>query len=174
MSQGTPLSGSEVHDPAATSSGEAAELHNSARAAKANIGADAPDESATGRGTEVHRTVRAGLALCVLAAGAAAVVGAALASARLRAPRPSEVPSGAVVAIERDGLRYQFNPLTGREYLFDRDASPDERRDLGRDRPLDLERLRRLLAEELGVPDLGVLHAPHRQTAEALRAMGYL
>jgi hypothetical protein len=122
----------------------------------------------------VRRSARAGLAVCVLAAGAGAFLAAADALGSGAGRSANAGAPAAVVAIERDGLRYQYNTLTGRECLYDRDSPPEERRDLAADRPLDLRRLRRLLEAELGVPDLGVLHEPHRETADALRGLGYL
>jgi hypothetical protein len=113
----------------------------------------------------------------VLVAAAFAGIGAAAVAGhdpKETTPAPPSAPPATNVWIERDGLRYEYSSLSGRERLFEVGVPDDQRRDLAPSRPDDARRLRRLLEEQLSVPDLDVLHEPHRATAENLRAMGYL
>jgi len=109
---------------------------------------------------------RLGAAAVVIAvAGVLLVRGAARASVL-----PKELPAHPVV--ERDGLRYEFNALTGVESLLDLSASPP--RELVRHREEELSRMRDLLCRDLRIDGLGRLVDAHREQAEGLRRLGYL
>lgn len=114
------------------------------------------------------------IALCVLCAAvgvAGSVVWTAKASRHVEVSGAEETP---VLAIQADGLRYEFHTLTGTESLWDIHLAPDARRNLLRDRPADAERLRRRMLDELGVDRLETLRASQSGTVERLRALGYL
>lgn len=114
---------------------------------------------------------RRGLAvLAVVALAVAGSVGAA--AVRGCAPDPAHVPARGWV--ESDGLRYEFDALTGREALFDAAADADGERNLVRERPDDARRMRALLVRKLRVPSLDAMRDAHSATADELRRLGYL
>ena len=109
-----------------------------------------------------------GIAVCgALASG---MDSAAVASAR--SDEAADAP--AVVVEEADGLRYEYHAFTGREFLWRADATNEDRRNLVRELPDAALQLRRACELRLGLDSLDVLHAPHREAAEALHGLGYL
>jgi hypothetical protein len=130
------------------------------------------------RNTDVGGTSRRSRARLRLAAGCAlvaAAVVAVVAAARLHADTPVlRAPLPAYATIERDGLRYEFEALRGRESLVE--IGPDGRpgRDVLLERGDAARRLRAALEAELGVDSLDRLVEAHHDAAESLRRLGYL
>lgn len=86
--------------------------------------------------------------------------------------RPAEIPP--VLQHESGGLRFTYHVPTGMEGLFDLAADPRMLKNLGRERPADLQRLREELERKIGVKSLEELRGAHRDLIERLRALGYL
>jgi hypothetical protein len=110
------------------------------------------------------------LALLVLVLGAAGLCGC-LAEQPSRAAAPPDVLSCA-----RDGWRYEFQTLTGRESLFEDCEGTRRFVDVAKSHPGRVAALRRALAAELGVDDLSAFRRenPDRDAVARLRAIGYL
>jgi hypothetical protein len=111
-----------------------------------------------------------------------ALAGAVLLGASLTAFRASSRPAQAtdaprgkpqvVFAIEKDGLRYEFNAVMGTSTLHD--VSADDRRNLLAERPAEAAALQRALLDDAGADSLEALRAPHRAIIESLQHLGYL
>lgn len=93
----------------------------------------------------------------------------------------AQSPSGAARAdlparpsLEADGLRYEFDALTGCERLWDLSDPSQAPRNVIRERAIDARNLRRSLERQLGVESLDELRDAHRSGADALRRLGYL
>ena len=103
---------------------------------------------------------------------AVVVIFAGLAAAYFAVACPiSSAEPRAYIHIERDGMRYEFNLVLGTESLTEIGAA---RRDVLGARPADAARLRRALADELGVESLEDLRSNQEDQIERLRALGYL
>lgn len=103
--------------------------------------------------------------LCAAAAAFVAVTGG-----RASGDLSAGAPPAARVHIERDGLRYEFDAISGRERLTSLDH-PET--DLIHARPVDALRLRRALEADIGQPLERLIDA-NRETIDALKRMGYL
>lgn len=79
-----------------------------------------------------------------------------------------------MVAIERDGLRYEFQLATRAGSLFDLRRDPEQIDDLARERPDDARRLHDLLERQLGVENLEELCEASEERIRDVRALGYL
>jgi len=101
------------------------------------------------------------------------VCGLALAAAKLQAAdRPTTHP--AQVSVEHDGLRYEFDALTGTERLLDLSQTGPDRVNLVNVRLEDAARLRVEACRKLGIGGLDELVREHRRDADELRRLGYL
>jgi arylsulfatase A-like enzyme len=83
---------------------------------------------------------------------------------------------GSLRALVEGGFKLVLDLESGQESLYDLGADPAERSDLSRQRPEELRRLRRSLADHLasteGPRERSV--AAGREAAERLRSLGYL
>lgn len=110
-----------------------------------------------------------------IAAAAGIVVAAALASgAAFHLLDDHAAATRARPAIRSGTLRYEFDTLTGREWLFDTADGDEELRCVLRERPADAARLRAALERDLGVTSLDELCAEQSGTVRELRRLGYL
>lgn len=91
----------------------------------------------------------------------------------LREPSAEIVTTDAVVRIDQGGLRLTFQPVTGDLALFDLTTDPDCLDNLAEERPEEVERLTLRLLADLGMSSLDELRAPHAETIERLRSLGY-
>lgn len=93
-----------------------------------------------------------------------------------RRPEPVVTETAQVLpafpALERDGLRWEYDALADHERLLD--VSGGARVDVTADRPDLVLALRVEALRALGVRDLGALREAHRPAAETLRRLGYL
>jgi len=115
----------------------------------------------------VHSAGRRTLAAIVILATAAVAVGTSL---------PASADKGALRArpvIVQGALRYEFDTLTGREWLFDTTGDGEPRNVLA-SRPAAARRLRQALEAQIGVGSLDELRDAQAPTADALRRLGYL
>jgi hypothetical protein len=115
-----------------------------------------------------HRT-RIALAALVLVI-VAAVLGVCVHRDTAHEP-PAEMP--AVLQHDSGGLRFTYHVPTGIEGLFDLAADPKMLKNLGPERPADLERLREEMKRKIGVESLEELRRAHRDLIERLRGLGY-
>jgi hypothetical protein len=103
----------------------------------------------------------------VLVLGVAA--GALVVGLRGRGP---EIPAYSV--IERDGLRYEYDALAGRETLLELRAAGEKPVDVTATRPAEVQRFREELCRSLGVESLDEIREEHAEAAESLKRLGYL
>lgn len=115
-----------------------------------------------------HRTRIALAALVLLVLGT--VLGVCFHHDTAQEP-PAEMP--AVLQHDSGGLRFTYHVPTGIESLFDLAADPKMLKNLGPERPADLERMREEMRQKIGVESLEELRRAHRDLIERLRGLGY-
>lgn len=119
------------------------------------------------------RSTLSSLRLRLVLSALVLVGGVAVAAATLQAAdRPATHP--AQVSVERDGLRYEFDALTGTERLVDLSQPGPVRTNLVNERLEDAARLRVEACRKLGIDGLDELVREHRREADELRRLGYL
>ena len=118
------------------------------------------------RRSALSRTAIASVVIAVAVGGAFLLHGTSARAGGKKLP--------AYATIERNGLRYEYDALTGREHLYVVAEPLATRRDVVGERPADVQRLRRELESELGIQSVETLRDVHREEAEVLRRLGYL
>jgi hypothetical protein len=110
----------------------------------------------------------------VLAAGVLLAAAGALAIAVY--PRPSAAPEhpALVVTREMDGFRYEYHVVFDRETLLDLRDGPQSVRNVLDQHPDVAAKCRHALEADLAVHDLSELRAPHDETVQRLKALGYV
>ncbi len=120
------------------------------------------------------------LAALILAGASVAIVATfALAFGAPSDPDAPDADTGAdaeePLLVQDDGpLRYVFHAVMGTETLYDRVSDPACLRNLARERPDDLLRLRAALLRARGAADLATLQEPYAVCIARLRGLGYL
>ena len=76
--------------------------------------------------------------------------------------------------MDEGSLRYTYHLVSGTEALFDIERDPRCLVNLARERPEEVRRLSRALADQLEVGSLEELRDLHQETIDRLRALGYL
>ena len=104
----------------------------------------------------------------------AAIAVAVFAAVPRAEPAEGDPCEQAVVALEKDGVRYEFHVLTGTESLLDVRDDPDSLVNVLRGRESEAASLRRELEGKLGVSTLESLRARHAEAIRRLQALGYL
>lgn len=122
-----------------------------------------------------RRVPRGALVLicALLATAGIATAGLVLAKPRVQQVA-GEVLDAPVQTLDDGDLRYTFHAVTGMEAIFDLQSDPECRENIAAERPDDVDRLRLLLLERLGIGSLDVLRARHAGQTAQLRALGYL